>query len=106
MGITGTPTFPRLPTVTSYCKAPPSIIAWIDWGIDVQQAVSLPHAVNRFGTYDLEDATRAADLAAPLQAMGFEVKLREINSGLHAIAIGDRLQGAADPRREGIAIGE
>ena len=83
-----------------------TIIAWIDWGIDVQQAVSLPHAVNRFGTYDLEDATRAADLAEPLQAMGFEVKLREINSGLHAIAIGDRLQGAADPRREGIAIGE
>lgn len=83
-----------------------SIIAWIDWGMDVQQAVSLPHAVNRFGTYDLEDGTGAADLQGPLAALGYKVKVRALNSGLHAIAIGDGLQGGADPRREGIALGE
>jgi gamma-glutamyltranspeptidase/glutathione hydrolase len=27
-----------------------AIIAHIDWGMDVQAAVSIPHAVNRFGT--------------------------------------------------------
>ena len=84
-----------------------SIIAHIDWGMDVQQAVSLPHAVNRFGTYDLEEGTAAADvLSAPLTDMGFEVSTRALTSGLHAIAIGEGLQGGADPRREGIALGQ
>ncbi|MDG1337031.1 MAG: gamma-glutamyltransferase [Tateyamaria sp.] len=83
-----------------------AIIAYVDWGMDVQQAVSLPHAVNRFGTYDLEEGTPAADLGPALEEMGFDVKLRNLNSGLHAIAIGVGLQGGADPRREGIALGD
>lgn len=84
-----------------------SIIAWADWGMDVQQAVALAHAINRFGTYDLEAGTSAQALAADLEALGYEVNLRDLNSGLHAIAItGDGLQGGADPRREGIALGE
>ncbi|WP_299550283.1 gamma-glutamyltransferase [uncultured Tateyamaria sp.] len=83
-----------------------SIIAWLDWGMDVQQAVSLPHAVNRFGTYDFEEGTSAADLAPTMEALGFEVNVRDLNSGLHAIEIGETLQGGADPRREGIALGD
>jgi gamma-glutamyltranspeptidase/glutathione hydrolase len=83
-----------------------TIIAWADWGMDVQQAVALPHAVNRFGTYDLEEGSAAAELAEPLEAMGYKVNLRDLTSGLHAIEIGDTLKGAADPRREGIALGE
>jgi gamma-glutamyltranspeptidase/glutathione hydrolase len=39
--------------------------------------------------------------------MGFKVKARELNSGLHAIRItSEGLEGAADPRREGIAVGK
>ena len=83
-----------------------ALIAWIDWGMDVQQAVSMGHAVNRFGTFDLEAGTEAAALQSGLEALGYEVQVGDLNSGLHAIAIGDRLQGAADPRREGIALGE
>ncbi|XDA99279.1 gamma-glutamyltransferase [Sulfitobacter sp. LCG007] len=83
-----------------------AIIAHLDWGMDVQQAVAVPHAVNRFGTYDLEEGTPAAALEAPLTAMGYEVSVRELNSGLHAISIGDGLKGGADPRREGIALGQ
>ncbi|MEO1779023.1 MAG: gamma-glutamyltransferase [Pseudomonadota bacterium] len=83
-----------------------TIIAHLDWGMDVQQAVDLPHAVNRFGTYDLEDGTSAMDLAPALEAMGYEVNVRDLTSGLHVIAIGDGLQGGADPRREGIALGD
>ena len=82
------------------------IIAHLDWGMDMQRAVSMPHLVNRFGTYDLEAGTGAENLAEPLTDLGFEVKSRGLNSGLHAIAIGDQLQGGADPRREGIALGE
>lgn len=83
-----------------------AIIAHIDWDMDVQQAVSMPHLVNRFGTYDLEAETSATDLAPALEAMGYEVNLRALTSGLHAIRVSDVLTGGADPRREGIAIGE
>ncbi|WP_306026600.1 gamma-glutamyltransferase [Oceaniradius stylonematis] len=83
-----------------------SIIAHIDWGMNVQQAIAMPHLVNRFGTFDLEDGTDAAALAQPLADLGFEINVRDLNSGLHAIAIGDRLEGGADPRREGIALGQ
>ncbi|NVO54295.1 gamma-glutamyltransferase [Rhodobacteraceae bacterium B1Z28] len=83
-----------------------SIIAWADWGMDVQQAVSLPHLVNRFGTYDVELETVAEGYADALIGIGFEVNPRDLTSGLHAIEIGENLSGGADPRREGIALGE
>lgn len=83
-----------------------TLVAYMDWGMNIQEAVSMPHAVNRFGTYDLEEGTGAVDLQPGLEALGYEVNVRGLNSGLHAIAIGDGLQGAADPRREGIALGE
>ncbi len=83
-----------------------AIIAHLDWGMDVQAAVSTPHAVNRFGTYDLEEGTAAADLAEGLTALGYEANTTALTSGLHMIAIGDGLRGGADPRREGIALGE
>lgn len=83
-----------------------TIIAHLDWGMDVQQAVSLGHAVNRFGTFDVEEGSDLAALAPELEALGFKVKLRDLNSGLHAISIAQGLTGGADPRREGVALGK
>ncbi|WP_371225348.1 gamma-glutamyltransferase [Roseovarius sp. 2305UL8-3] len=83
-----------------------TIIAHLDWGMDVQAAVALPHLVNRFGTYDVEAGTGAEAIGAELAEMGFEVNARDLTSGIHAIAIGEGLSGGADPRREGIALGE
>ncbi len=83
-----------------------TIVAMLDWGMEAQQAVMVPHAVNRFGKYDLEEGTTAVELEGALTAMGFEVGARSLTSGLHVIAIGDELQGGADPRREGIAFGQ
>ena len=83
-----------------------AIIAHVTWGMDVQQAVAMPHLVNRFGTYDVEEGTSAEGLAEGLVALGYEVSARGLNSGLHAIAIGETLTGGADPRREGIALGD
>ena len=83
-----------------------AIIGYVDWGLDVQQAVALPNIVNRFGTMDVEAGTDAAALVQPLTDLGFEVNETELNSGLHGIAVTpDGLEGGADPRREGIAIG-
>lgn len=83
-----------------------AIMGVVDWGFDVQEAAGQPHAVNRFGAYDLEEGTAAAELAEPLAAMGFETNLRALTSGLHIISIGEDLRGGADPRREGIAMGD
>ncbi len=84
-----------------------SLIGVLDWGMDVQTAVSAPHLINRFGTFDIEEGTAATALDAPFQKLGFETNATALTSGLHAIAITpDGLRGGADPRREGIAIGE
>ncbi|MCX7567356.1 gamma-glutamyltransferase [Sulfitobacter sp. F26169L] len=83
-----------------------AIIAMIDWGLDPQAAAALPHAVNRFGTYDLEAGTDAEAMTQGLEASGYETNVRDLTSGLHLIAIGETLQGGADPRREGIVLGE
>lgn len=81
-----------------------TIVAMVDWGMDPQAAVELPHLVNRFGTYDVEE--RAARLVPGLRARGYEVDIRDLISGLHVIEIGPNLRGGADPRREGLAYGE
>ncbi|GGL94339.1 gamma-glutamyltransferase [Pseudooceanicola nanhaiensis] len=83
-----------------------AIIAHVDWGMDVQQAVAMPHMVNRFGTFDVEEGADAGAMVTQLTNLGFEAAARELNSGLHAIAIGETLTGGADPRREGIALGD
>jgi gamma-glutamyltranspeptidase/glutathione hydrolase len=84
-----------------------AIVSHIDWGMNVQAAVSTPHAINRFGTFDLEKGTSLENMVEPMEALGYKVKLRALNSGLHAISITkDGLAGGADPRREGIALGQ
>lgn len=84
-----------------------TLIAWLDWEMDIQQAIELPHLANRFGTYDLEKGTAAEKFAEPLEKLGFTVNIRDLNSGLHGIEITpEGLQGGADTRREGLAIGE
>lgn len=84
-----------------------TLIAWLDWEMNIQQAIEFPHLVNRFGTYDVEKGTRAEKLVAPLEALGFKVEVRDLNSGLHGIEITpEGLEGGADIRREGLAIGD
>ena len=83
-----------------------AIIAHLDWKMDVQQAVSLPNMVNRFGVFDVEAGRVSPGLASDLADMGYEVSQQPLVSGLHAISIGEVLRGGADPRREGIALGE
>ena len=83
-----------------------TIMGLIDWKLDPQQAVSLPHHVNRNGATELEADTPLPGLKTSLENMGHSVKVRALVSGLHAIEIAeDGLKGGADPRREGVAIG-
>jgi gamma-glutamyltranspeptidase/glutathione hydrolase len=84
-----------------------TLIAHLDWGMDIQAAIDLPNRVNRFGMYDLEQHMGLETLQTELEALGYKTRIRSLNSGLHGIAITeDGLQGGADPRREGIVLGE
>ena len=83
-----------------------TIIAVLDWGLDVQAAIDLPHHANRNGKTDLESDTPIAAIAADLEQLGHEVGVRGLNSGLHGIErIASGLRAGADPRREGVARG-
>ena len=84
-----------------------SVIAILDWKMDPQDALNMGHVVNRNGATDLEEGTEAVELQAELEALGHEVNVRSLNSGLHAILLEeDQLVGAADPRRDGVALGK
>ena len=83
-----------------------TLIAVLDWKLDIQQAINLPHITNRNDYTALEKDTAAELLAPALRAKGHDVKIIDLNSGLHGIQIQDGLLiGGADPRREGVAVG-
>ncbi|MCP4282953.1 MAG: gamma-glutamyltransferase [Gammaproteobacteria bacterium] len=83
-----------------------TMLGVLEWKMDIQSAISMPHYVNRNGGTDLEKSTAAAGLKAGLEARGHKVNVRDLNSGLHGIVITDEgLQGGADPRRVGHVLG-
>jgi gamma-glutamyltranspeptidase/glutathione hydrolase len=83
-----------------------ALVGALDWQLDPQAAVALGHLINRNGTTELEAGSALEALAPELEALGHEVKIRPLNSGLHAIRVtADGLAGGADPRREGVALG-
>ncbi|MCI0431948.1 MAG: gamma-glutamyltransferase [Rhodospirillales bacterium] len=84
-----------------------TLIASLDWGLDPQAAADLSNFANRNGATELEKGTALEALAPQLQAMGHEVKLTGMTSGLAVIAVTpEGLVGGADSRREGVAVGD
>ena len=72
----------------------------------MQQAINLPKVTNRNYVTTLEQGTEIAKMKPALEARGHQVKIRPLNSGLHAIEINKKgLVGGADPRREGLVLG-
>ncbi len=84
-----------------------TLIAHLEWGMDIQEAITLPNMLNRFGTYDLEKGTEAETYAKALTDMGFKVSVQDLNSGVQGIVVEKGgLLGGADPRREGLVLGD
>ena len=82
-----------------------AIVSMIDWKYDAQKAASIPHAINKFGTFYLEKNTHLSKLETSLKKLNYKVEFKPFSSGLNIIHIDKNLYGGSDHRREGIAIG-
>jgi gamma-glutamyltranspeptidase/glutathione hydrolase len=84
-----------------------TLIGILDWNLDPQEAVDLPNFGSRNGPTELEAGTEAETWAPGLEAMGHEVTIMDMASGIQAIVVTPGgLVGGADSRREGVAIGD
>jgi gamma-glutamyltranspeptidase/glutathione hydrolase len=84
-----------------------TLVGVLDWGMTAQEASAAPNIVARGPIVSVETANDTGkQWSAQLTAAGF--KIREVageNSGLNIIVVRpDRLEGGADPRREGVAV--
>lgn len=84
------------------------LIGILDAKMSPKDAISMPHEINMNGNTLLERSPTSDVLAAQLTAMGHTVQVPQVEgSGLHGIArVKDGYIGAADPRRDGIALGD
>jgi gamma-glutamyltranspeptidase / glutathione hydrolase len=84
-----------------------TLIAHLDWGMNIQAAIAMPNLVNRAGAFEVEGGTPVGDMAGRLEALGYKVEEKKLDSGLHGIAVtAEGLEGGSDRRREGLSIGE
>lgn len=86
-----------------------SLVRLIDWNATLDETMQAGHLLSRNGPVDIEAgaAIDTPELIDGLKALGHEVKVRDLNSGLSAISVTESgFSGVADPRREGVAAGE
>jgi gamma-glutamyltranspeptidase/glutathione hydrolase len=97
---------PGGPAIIDYVAQ--TLVAMLDGGLTPEKAIALPRQLNLNGPTRLEDSPSNEALAPLLRAMGHEVTVQGgEGSGLHGI---ERVQGGyiggADPRRDGVVIGD
>jgi gamma-glutamyltranspeptidase/glutathione hydrolase len=84
------------------------LLNMLDWGMGVQEAISAPRLSATSDAIDISNRiSRAAQQG--VEAMGYEVRRSPVSyafAGVHGITMWDgRLEGGADPQRDGLAIG-
>ena len=86
-----------------------TMIAMIDWDMSPQDAAELANFISRNGSVRLEEAGLDAAIIEGLEARGHKIiRSKGEISGLHIIKrkANGTYEGGADPRREGVAVGE
>ncbi|MEO1206785.1 MAG: gamma-glutamyltransferase [Pseudomonadota bacterium] len=84
-----------------------AIVGLIDWELDAQAVTETINFGSRGRGFELEVGKATTAMGLRLEAMGHRVRPDVMVSGLHVIVRRDGyLEGGADPRREGIALGE
>ncbi|KPH02122.1 gamma-glutamyltransferase [Pseudomonas sp. RIT-PI-r] len=87
-------------------------VGLLDWNLDPQSAISLPNFGSRNGPTELEQGQFSPALIQTLKDKGHAVNEIDMTSGTQAIVrVKDAqgkasLEGGADPRREGEALGD
>jgi gamma-glutamyltranspeptidase/glutathione hydrolase len=83
-----------------------ALVGVLDWKMDIQQAIDLPNFGSRNGPTQIERGSRYEALVPALSERGHDIRLSEMESGLHGIErVPGGWRGAADSRREGVALG-
>ncbi len=99
--ITGSPGGNSIPAYVSK-----NIVGVLDWGLDAQSAADHPNIVARGESVKVENSTEQGKLIWKiLKEKGYNVEefLHSEVSGVHSVVVlPDKLEGAADKRREGI----
>jgi gamma-glutamyltranspeptidase/glutathione hydrolase len=84
-----------------------AIIGLIDWQLDAAAAAALVNFGSTEEALLIEPGAEWDALAAGLATMGHQVRRVPLTSGEHIIAVTPQgLEGGADPRREGVALGD
>lgn len=84
-----------------------ALIGLLDWQLDPQQAAGLPNFGSRNAGTEVEAGLASPTLIHQLAAWGHEVTPMTMTSGLQVIQrSGEGWSGGADPRREGVALGD
>ena len=84
-----------------------SLIGMIDWGLGIQEAIALPVLYSPGDTITIEEGSWLAGYAPALEALGHTVTARGLPLKANGIALENgRWVGAADPRSEGVALGQ
>ncbi|MGB4117040.1 MAG: gamma-glutamyltransferase [Polaromonas sp.] len=79
----------------------------LNWGLNAQQAIDLPNFGSLNGPSLLEEKRFAPATVEALRARGAEVREMNMTSGLQAIQkTPNGFFGGADPRREGVVLGD
>lgn len=84
-----------------------TVIGVLDWELDVQHAIALPNIVDRGQGLELERGSSLERHKAALEKLGHDVRLERMTSGLHGMErVSDGWRGGADPRLDGLALGD
>ncbi|MEX0638758.1 MAG: gamma-glutamyltransferase, partial [Burkholderiales bacterium] len=84
-----------------------TLVATLDWRMDIQQAISAPNFGSTNGPTFLERGTEYEALGDALAERGHVLNFARLTSGLHGIErVPSGWRGGADPRRAGLAAGD
>ena len=82
-----------------------SVLGIIDWNLEPDEIVELPHYMNKGNYTELEKDSVIENLKSELESKGHPVRVLKKRNGLHlAVKKEDGFIGSADPRREGLVI--
>jgi gamma-glutamyltranspeptidase/glutathione hydrolase len=96
---------PGGPVIIDYTTQ--ALLAMIDGHLSPQAAAAQPKVANLNGATIIEKGTPLEALVPQLTAMGHTVREVDLESGLHIIErVKSGYIGGADPRRDGVALGD